>query len=998
MKRVSIIFCGIVVALVAMSSMFFVPIAQATPLEPDWMSGPEIVKKSDRTYATEQCVNETRQLATNAQAYYKDDDYLPKTWCIYHYKGFDITFYTRTAYYSRIQDVPNAPLPMGYSESGMAIAFGGGSLVPVTNIDNYFKYHIAYSPNLDRMWYAGLCTAYQGCQIEIYDFSSTNFLANTDTGYYAFNWQKNDVQYPDGSVVKVFGLDISENAKWSSFVIPNVGLARMDNDSHTITVIKTDNSYSYYSYVNPTNLTAITNTGGLIYSVGEFVSPTVVKYTEGCGASVLRNALGLYLATAPRCQARYMREVDVTLQDVNKNAFVDSVATDSQGAHLVIRTTTGSVWYDIYPSNSQIDSQITYLALGDSYSSGEGDISVDGTTTHYLPQTNILGSYANGIPRERCHLSDRSYPFLLARDMQVGRGNDMQSIACSGAVRNDVSSNPVTGYEGQPTMIRYGESDRPRLQGLNNLATLQSDALTQFTPGRIRQIEMVRKYKPRVATITMSGNDVGFGSLLSSCVLSVGDDCSAATDGRSDVGATLAATYDEQVKLYTALKEASPGTDFYAVGYPQFISDNKLFCVATAGSLSVNERKLVTEAVTYFDQVIRNAAATAGIKYIDIEHALDGQNICSGNTLATSPLDVTYYGLVTQAAREPNKPVGSPLSDAYNRYLEAYYRDRFSQSFTTLKDPMTALMLAMQEAFHPNAAGHQAIYDYIHGNQNGASLLDVTCDGSVIICPSSENAKPILPPAYFGQSSTHIERSDMIYAYNELSKQYNKLPSQAAVVERGKVIKIALESPRLTAGAMFDIVIRSDPQTLGHAVVGQDGRIEVTATIPNNLPAGFHTLSLEGSDMSGMPLKFIQTLFVTGSEGDIDGDGIVDSRDTCDFLLVSGSGISGDLDNCGLYPNITEPEKGSAISTVPSQVAVVSHADTHEAPWSFVPVQDQSVARDLIGKIPAPTVGSTSPRMTDAMQKDNILLYCVWAVFILVALVVAFLLRKKAQS
>src|SRR5690606_18148670 len=86
------------------------------------------------------------------------------------------------------------------------------------------------------------------------------------------------------------------------------------------------------------------------------------------------------------------------------------------------------------PSTPQLD----YLALGDSYSSGEGDIERRSNgSTYYLEGTDVTGDYEKGIPEEKCHVSNRSYPFVLQQSGAV-EGDRIQSVACSGAKRADV--------------------------------------------------------------------------------------------------------------------------------------------------------------------------------------------------------------------------------------------------------------------------------------------------------------------------------------------------------------------------------------------------------------------------------------------------------------------------------------------------------------------------------------------------------------------------------
>src|SRR5690606_8114714 len=45
--------------------------------------------------------------------------------------------------------------------------------------------------------------------------------------------------------------------------------------------------------------------------------------------------------------------------------------------------------------------------------------------------------------------------------------------------------------------------------------------------------------------------------------------------------------------------------------------------------LNDDERKFIFEGVKYINQVIKSAAEEAGVYYLDIEHSLEGVNLCS---------------------------------------------------------------------------------------------------------------------------------------------------------------------------------------------------------------------------------------------------------------------------------------------------------------------------------------------------------------------------------
>lgn len=84
-----------------------------------------------------------------------------------------------------------------------------------------------------------------------------------------------------------------------------------------------------------------------------------------------------------------------------------------------------------------------YLAMGDSYSSGEGDLRGG---DWYEPGTDDQGDKSTFLGRNLCHLSRRSYPYLIAKSLGYIDNLDntpssdglFHSVACSGAKIHNV--------------------------------------------------------------------------------------------------------------------------------------------------------------------------------------------------------------------------------------------------------------------------------------------------------------------------------------------------------------------------------------------------------------------------------------------------------------------------------------------------------------------------------------------------------------------------------
>lgn len=965
--KIRAIFGSVLVVIATLSSIFLVPAANATPLEPDWFSGEPVIKAADKPYSTEQCTHEVRKIATNLLNFYKAEDYHAKNWCVYHYKGFDITFYKRS--FSNVAlDTSDVLDLYPNEESGMAIAFDDGVLTPVDNIDYGLSSAISYVADTDRPIFATNCKAI-GCEIRFYDFRAhIPKVVVSGTGYYHYDAQPAEewcLRYMNGEVVLTDGFNVSNNGRWASFSVRYIGLARLDMSSLEWVIVDTGN-YSVPSWFGGYMArTAITDDGMTIAYVGSTTDPRVIRYSSGCGITVSsrldeNNSYRVNLSTSCRFRSLMAQLYPLMRVPSGYLSDIDYLQVDASGGRLLMRTYDVNKWYTMYPSNALIDSRMTYLALGDSFSSGEGDI-ISSNINHYIPGTNVWGNYKDGIPRELCHISDRSYPFLLAADMNVSRGEDMQSIACSGAVRNDVSSSDSSAYMGQNTPMfdnLKGSTSMPRLDGLSNADLLQQEALSNVLPGRVRQIELLKASKPQVATITISGNDLGFGGILSSCITEVSDCYYVTAEGKKQLGEVIHGNYEKQVELFTQLKQASPGTDLYAVGYPKFISDTSMFCWQIADTLSQPERQMINEAVSYVNATIRQAALKAGIKYIDIEDSLlsAGGELCGKNDMITDPIDRARAGVLTQLLYtfedgSTVKTAQTPIQD----YIYEMTNQAYRQSSESLyMNPNTALTVYMQQAFHPNAQAHQAMYNYIHERQVGTSLLDDECDGALIVCPGqAEDVSPNIP-SYFGSTANNkAEFRNVIWLWSTPDGSY--LPvMDGASVERSAQVFVNLNAGSLAPMTDYTVSAHSEPITLVGGVVSNDGSIVADITIPDDIPIGYHTFTVSGQSSDGLTVNYLETLFITGSYGDVDGDGVGDSVDTCEFIAPSGidKDRDGIDDGCdlqitqGVVPstlNSTAQSRGSGVIDTRSSNSLIAADWSRAASGSYnlLPVGNQ---------------------------------------------------------
>jgi lysophospholipase L1-like esterase len=218
------------------------------------------------------------------------------------------------------------------------------------------------------------------------------------------------------------------------------------------------------------------------------------------------------------------------------------------------------------------------LAMGDSYSSGEG-----------------AGDYAPGTDTDTntCHRSANAWPVVLAHE----RGFKLlPSLACSGATTTDV----LSGRAG---------SDEPER--------------------RISQISRISGH-PDVITLTIGGNDLGFRSVLQDCITSnCIDDYHLPTGDKLD--AKIDALAQMLPDLYRKIEAAAPGAKLIVVDYPKLFPDAPAPNCAADDLITPVEGDYLNGEIERADVAILDSARAAGADAIDVSGALAGGVLsCSG--------------------------------------------------------------------------------------------------------------------------------------------------------------------------------------------------------------------------------------------------------------------------------------------------------------------------------------------------------------------------------
>ena len=232
----------------------------------------------------------------------------------------------------------------------------------------------------------------------------------------------------------------------------------------------------------------------------------------------------------------------------------------------------------------------TYLAIGDSYSAGEG-------LPEYDPETDDLPA------GDRCHRSPQ-YAFPMRLQPAFEPQMTIVHRACSGAQIKHVFDEIQT----------HGSTP-------NHLGLQIEPGDETGTPGTIKD-------DLRLVTITISGNDLHFADMLIFCAKH-----SSCLDDEFESGMTLSQlaevrldTIQSQLTdLYRRIREIAPaGTRILAVGYPGLFPDHAPsllsdpFCHEVLKLWGEPERDAIRDWNVRLDVRIQTAADAAGIEYVDV--------------------------------------------------------------------------------------------------------------------------------------------------------------------------------------------------------------------------------------------------------------------------------------------------------------------------------------------------------------------------------------------
>lgn len=254
----------------------------------------------------------------------------------------------------------------------------------------------------------------------------------------------------------------------------------------------------------------------------------------------------------------------------------------------------------------------TYIAMGDSFSSGEG---------------NPLFESGSDTSSNECHRSPMAFSRLLQQDTDLDLG-PTKSVACSGAtVGNIVSSNSGQGGWGEPAQI---------------------DALSIAT---------------ETVTMSIGGNDIGFPEYAKICVVAF---CGPGL-GQVAYDAIMAninsSAFSTNLQLvYESILDEAPNADIYVIDYPYIfdpegLDDTGCTIVDASGAVEVQEALNSTIALSVGLVRSQSTDYSDRLHYVNTNapgSPFEGKHLCTDDPAGSSFIPIILPPFDEEYSLHPN--------------------------------------------------------------------------------------------------------------------------------------------------------------------------------------------------------------------------------------------------------------------------------------------------------------------------------------------------------
>ena len=225
-----------------------------------------------------------------------------------------------------------------------------------------------------------------------------------------------------------------------------------------------------------------------------------------------------------------------------------------------------------------------------------------GIPAQAAPAVNYVAlgdSYASGVGAGSvsgsCGQSPNAYPALWATASSPA---SFKFAACSGATTSDVISSQLSSLSSSTTLV----------------------------------------------SITIGGNDVGFSSIMETCVLESTSSCESAVSAAEQYANT--ALPGQLNTTLADIRSHAPNAKIIVLGYPDFYDLSVSICIG----LSRADHQALDNGINDLDGVIQTAAANNGDTFADVRSQFSGHELCDGSSWLhsiTLPIGNSYHPTAT---------------------------------------------------------------------------------------------------------------------------------------------------------------------------------------------------------------------------------------------------------------------------------------------------------------------------------------------------------------
>lgn len=428
----------------------------------------------------------------------------------------------------------------------------------------------AYSASADTLLMKVLTSGSRSGHAVIRDFSRYLTLHQLPEPYYTFDYEgEEEVIQLSSGLLRTGSVAVSNNGKWAVLELIDYGFVRIDMATGHYRRVTAPGGV-YGQGANPTFELAISNDGKRIAIVGWNASITVYEVDGACGDILSDSTQAHFSPGVIPCRESNIDRY--ALFPGFKVASFPRFSDDGMYLSLYVATGTKTERAVLSPLSDMAGHlPQLYVSLGDSFVSGEGETD----DRFYLSATNTVSN--------KCHVSTRSYPYLLRSVTAENVRND----ACSGARMVEVAK--------------------------------QSTRLNSE----------VSRYAVSHISVGVGGNDAGVMGKLKTC-LGVNTCEWALPERRAQTAEEVRALYPGMVTLLRQIQQTHPNATLFAVGYPKIINDNSSAQCRLPVRLLLNktERQFINETTKYLNDVLELAAQYVGIPFMNVSGAYAGQRLC----------------------------------------------------------------------------------------------------------------------------------------------------------------------------------------------------------------------------------------------------------------------------------------------------------------------------------------------------------------------------------